>query len=360
MEMFAGTTVLLGGLLGGILLGFASRWGRFCTLGALEDGCYGHDFRRLRAWALAMAMGMAITHGAWWAGLVPMEESFVLSSAFSPLGLVVGGIIFGFGMALTGTCPFGVLARVGGGDLRSVIVLLVIAVAGYATMVGILSPLRIAIFEPWTLVLGEAGTQHMGLLASEILGLPVAVPLVLGAIAGLLWWALRDGEFRRTPRYWISGLLVGLAIGSGFVVTGMVAQHAFEIIPIKSHTFVAPTGRALMFAMTRSADGVDFGVAALVGVILGAWATTLARRTFRWEACDDARELGRHMTGGALMGVGGVLAVGCSVGQGLTAASAFALSSPVAILAMALGARAGLGFLVEGRLFPTLTGRFKF
>lgn len=357
MEMSVATMVALGGLLGGVFLGIASRWGRFCTLGALEDGFYGHDFRRLRAWALAIAMGMAITHFAWWSGLVSLEDSFVLTTPFAPLGLVVGGVVFGFGMALTGTCPFGVLARVGGGDLRSVIVLLVIAVAGYATMVGILSPLRIAIFEPWTLALGR--NQHMGHLLSEALGLPLTVPLVLCAIAGLLWWALRDRAFRHTPRYWISGLIVGAAIGSGFLVTGLGARETFEIIPIKSHTFVAPTGQAVLYAMTQSNRGFDFGVAALIGVILGAWGTTLARRTFEWEACDDVRELGRHMTGGVLMGVGGILAVGCSVGQGLTAASAFALSAPLAMLAMALGARAGLGFLVEGRLFPGFPGRAK-
>jgi len=358
MDVSVSTLVAGGGLLGGVAMGVAARWGRFCTLGAIEDAFYGNDLRRLRAWAVAIALSLLSVQAMGWAGVIPLSESFYLTAPFGLVGLVLGGLLFGIGMALTGTCAYGVLARIGGGDLRSLVVLMVIGVTAYATIAGILAPLRVGVIEPLAIPLGaplgatsgEHASQHVGALLAAATGLPVERLAVVLVVAALLGWSLRDRGFRASPRHWLSGIAVGLTIAAGWAVTGTIGQDPFEPAVLQSHSYVAPSGRALLYVMTFTGASLDFGTAAVFGVIAGAWATTVIQKRFRWEACDDVRELRRHMLGGALMGVGGVLALGCSVGQGLSAASAFALSAPIAIAAMLLGARLGLGYLVEGRI----------
>lgn len=361
MDVSVSTLVAGGGFLGGVAMGVAARWGRFCTLGAIEDAFYGNDLRRLRAWAVAIALALLLVQSMGWAGIVPLSESFYLTAPFGLVGLVLGGLLFGIGMALTGTCAYGVLARIGGGDLRSLVVLMVIGVTAYATIAGILAPLRVGVVEPLAIPLGasqgEHASQHVGHLLTAATGLPLERPAVLLVVVALLGWSLRDRGFRASPRHWLSGIAVGLTIAAGWAVTGTVGQDPFEPAVLQSHSYVAPSGRALLYVMTFTGASLDFGTAAVFGVVAGAWATTMVQKRFRWEACDDVRELRRHMTGGAMMGVGGVLALGCSVGQGLSAASAFALSAPVAIASMLLGARLGLGYLVEGRIsLPFLQG----
>ena len=341
----AGLWAALTGLAGGVLLGLAARVGRFCIMGAVEDAVYGNDLGRVRMLAMAAAVAIAGTFALIAAGALDPGATRYFRAAWSPAGAVIGGLMFGFGMAQVGTCGFGALARVGGGDLRALVMVVVIGIVAYATLAGPLAPLRHLIVPPDAPVsLGSDGLAHR---AGALLGLPPLVPALTAALA-LAGWALMDPRFRRVSGHLGWSVAVGLAIVLAWWGTGWAAKASFAAVPVESFTFVAPLGETLIYAMTSAGTAPDFAVGAVAGVILGAAIGSALKGEARWEACDDARELRRQMGGAALMGVGGVLAFGCTVGQGLSAVSVLAMSAPIVIVAIMLGARAGLFVLVEG------------
>ena len=188
-----------------------------------------------------------------------------------------------------------------------------------------------------------------GVLA--FLGAPGARGLITAAGAlGLIAIVVLDPRLRRSPRLLLAGATLGLAVVAGWWVTG-VAVDAFETVPrAQSLTFVSPVGRALYAVLSAPSALLEFGIGTLAGVTLGSFLSALYDREFRWEAFDDDREMRRHLLGAALMGGGGVLAGGCTIGQGISAGSMMALSWPLAIAGMMIGARIGIAFLMEGSL----------
>lgn len=345
----------IAGFAGGIVLGLAARIGRFCTLAAFENVFYGSDYRRMRAWALAVAVAIALVQTMSSAGMIDLNESIYRAAEFTWLSAILGGILFGVGMALNGTCGFGTLARIGGGDLRAVVTFMLLGISAYMMMSGITGVVRAAMIDPVSIDVSALG----------YLDLAAMMDIILGTSAGALWgyliaaalaiWALRDAEFRRQWRLVFAGLAVGLVIAWGWFATAMFGGDLFDPQPLESYTFVRPLGETIMYAMTFSGATIDFGVGAVLGVVAGAFMGALFRREFRWEACDDVRELRRHLSGAFLMGTGGVLSFGCTVGQGMTAASTLSISAPVVLLSIALGARLGLGWLMEGSLRGVIT-----
>lgn len=331
------------GLLGGVALGLAARVGRFCTLGAIEDTLYGRDDRRLRMWAIAVALAIFGTHLAEAAGLFETAQSAYLSQVWNPLGTILGGLLFGYGMALCGNCGYGALARLGGGDLRSFVIVVVMGLSAYFVMSGPLAEARIWLFpvEP-----DPTSPQSVSHLLARI-GLP---PLATGLIAGglLLIWALANGERRLSPSQVFWGCVVGAAIVSGWIGTYWIAQTGFAVEPIETHSFAAPIGDTILYAMTASGNTLSFSVGSVLGVVIGAALGSYSKGHFRWEACEDPRELRRQILGAALMGPGAVLALGCSIGQGLSAFSVLAFSAPIAFLAIFAGAALGLRQLIAG------------
>jgi len=340
----AGLWTALAGLVGGVLLGLAARLGRFCIMGAVEDAVYGADLGRVRMLAMAAAVAIAGSFALIEAGALDPAETRYFRVTWSPAGAVIGGLMFGFGMAQVGTCGYGALARVGGGDLRALVMVLVIGIAAYATLAGPLAPLRHLIVPPDAAVsVARDGLAHR---AGTALGLAPLLP-ALAVAAALAGWALLDARFRRFGTHLVWSLAVGAAIVLAWAATGWVARESFGAVPVEAFSFVAPVGETLIYAMTSAGTAPDFAVGAVVGVILGAAIGSAVAGEARWEACDDARELRRQMGGAALMGVGGVLAFGCTVGQGLSALSVMAMSAPIVIVAIMLGARGGLFLLVE-------------
>ncbi len=343
-ELSPGTIAAIGGLAGGVALGFAARWGRFCTLGAIEDACLGGSRGRISAWALAIAVAIAGTYALDHAGLINIADSFYLVAPTTLLATAFGSFLFGLGMSLVGTCGYGTLARVGGGDLKSVVTFLVLGITAYATMNGLSAYLRVFLFDVPTQLDQPAGMAHA---AAVYLGggEHIWAYLIAAAIAAV---ALTSHDLRASPRFVVAGLIVGVAIVTGWFVTGYLANDPFDPHRLESFTFTGPPGDTLVYIMTATGASLKFGIGAVTGVILGATFTTLAQRHFRWEACDDAREMRRQIFGGALMGFGGVTAVGCTVGQGLSAASLLAFTAPVALTGMFCGAWLGLQILVNG------------
>lgn len=337
-------TITLIGLFGGIVLGLAARLGRFCTLGMIEDAHFGHDRARLWMWAVALGAAMTASFAAEGAGLIRLHQAIYLFNGFTLAGAVIGGLMFGYGMAQAGNCGFGMLARLGGGDLRALVVALVMGVAAYAMLSGPLAALRARLFPIDQHPDAAQGWAH--LIGAET-GLP---PWTIGGAIGLVLLIAAGLALARAARWtelcW--GGAAGLAISSGFLGTSWVANTGFEPWLVHSHSFTAPVGDTIRYTMASSGLDPDFAIGSVLGVLIGAFVGSLIRDGFRWEACEDPRELKRQMGGAVLMGFGAVLAAGCSVGQGLSALSLLAFHAPVVAGAMWVGAWLGLRQLILG------------
>ena len=345
-EMSAGATAALAGSIGGIVLGFCARWGRFCTLNAIEGAVLGGDASGLRSWGLAIATAAIGAFALDQAGLIEASSSFYISNPTTLLATIVGGLMFGLGMAFVGTCGYGCLARIGGGDLKSVVTFLVMGISAYATLRGATAYLRIAAFPQPEAVETPASFAHA---ASNLLGTGLHLTAYIIALI-LIGICLASARFRAQPKKIAIGVLVGLVIAWGWFATGYLAADDFDPYPLESYTFSAPLGDTLMYFMTMTGSSLKFGIGAVVGVVIGAAVTSIIQSHFRWEACDDAREMRRQILGGFLMGVGSVTAFGCPIGQGISAASLLAFSAPVALISIFVGAWIGLQILIDGTL----------
>ncbi len=335
----------MAGFAGGLVLGFAARWGHFCSLGAIEDALYSGNTTRLRCWGLAIAVAIFFTFALDQLNLISLADIRYLTQPASFAATLFGGLVFGLGMALVGTCGHGTLARIGGGDLKSVVTFLVMGITAYATLGGLTAYLRLALFEAPDATVQTAQQTGLAHLLATSSGLPVNLVacLVAGSLIGIVIW--RHGLPRRTL---ITGALVGLTISWGWLTTGLLANDPFEPYPVTSYTFSAPLGDTILYVMTMSGAPLKFGIGATAGVITGAALTSLWLGQFRWEACDDAREMRRQIAGGVLMGFGSVTALGCTIGQGLSAASTLAVSAPIALAGIFCGAWLGLQWLIDG------------
>ena len=342
-EALMGTLI---GFAGGILLGLAARIGRFCTLGAIEDALYGHNNIRLRMWGTAIGMAVLLVHLALAQGLISTSNSYPLTVPFTPLLTVFGGLLFGLGMAFSGNCGFGALARLGGGDLRSFVIVLVMGVSAYVTLGGPLSPLRIWLVE---LLSVQPTTASFSALLSSSTGMPPSyIGLLLGA--GVFGFSVWNRAFWEEKGNVIWGALVGLSVASGWIGTHLIAQVGFSGLRPVSHGFTAPVGSTILYFMTSSGQTLNFGIGSVCGVWAGALMGSLMKGHFRLEACEDPRELQRQITGAVMMGIGGVLAVGCSVGQGISAMALLSINAPLALSSIFIGAYFGLNHLISGRL----------
>lgn len=336
-----GALAALVGLASGVTLGLSARLGNFCTLGALEMAAYGGDQRRLRLWGIVLAVAIAGTFLGVQLGQIELSQTFYHQLVWNPWASVAGGLIFGYGMALAGNCGFGALVRFGGGDLRSLVVVVVMGVFGFITLSGPLAPLRIALFPQQE---AEA-PQGIAATVESLVGLPPALTAAVIA-AGFLIWALAYAPLRQRPGEMAWGVVAGAAVVLALWGTSWLNHESFGEVGVEGLSFTAPVGRTLMYLMTSTAGGLNFSVGAVLGVMAGALAGSLWRGMFRWEACEDPRELGRQVGGAALMGIGGVLALGCSVGQGVSAFATLAWSAPVTLAAIAAGALFGLRRLI--------------
>ena len=340
-----GHLVALAGLVGGVMLGLAARLGRFCTLGAIEDFLYGGSDTRLRMWGLAIGVAVMGSFGLMSAGLLTPANSIYLSIQWMPAASIIGGLMFGYGMALAGNCGYGAIARLGGGDLRSFVIVLVMGVSTYFALSGPLAPFRDMAFPQAPATPQTApGFAH---LAAQSTGISVHwAGLAIGAAIAAL--SLTGGALLRDRSALIWSGVVGLAIVTGWAGTQWIYSTGFDGLPVVSHSFSAPVGETMLFAMTGSARPITFAVGSVAGVWLGAFIGSLIKGHFRWEACEDPRELRRQILGAGIMGIGAVLALGCTVGQGLSAFSVLAYSAPVTFLAVFAGAALGLRQLIEG------------
>ncbi|CUH77833.1 YeeE/YedE family protein [Tropicibacter naphthalenivorans] len=337
--------VALIGLGSGLLLGLAARLGRFCTLGAIEDALYGGSTVRLRMWGIAIGIAVVGSFSFMQAGLLAGGDTYYLSIRWMPLASIAGGLIFGYGMALSGNCGYGAIARLGGGDLRSFVIVLVMGVSTYVVLSGPLAPIRGALFpqNPVTTDVAPGIAHQLGAMTGvsvNLIGILIGALILVGSAASKPLW--------RKPAQVAWAGAVGLAVILAWAGTTWVARSGFEGLPVVSHSFAAPLGETILWWMTGSARPLSFAVGSVAGVWGGAFVGSLIKGHFRWEACEDPRELRRQIIGAALMGAGAVIALGCSIGQGLSAFSVLAISAPVTTAAIFAGAAFGLRQLIVG------------
>lgn len=335
----------LAGLVGGLLLGLAGGYSRFCTLGALEDAMYAQNYDRLRMWALGLAISIAAVFGLAELGAVNITESIYFSFEWNPWASVVGGLMFGYGMALSGNCGFGALVRTAGGDMRSFVIVLVMAVSAYMAMGGPTAAIRDYLF-PNILFDGDTPQGLAHLVGRMMSASPLLPALAIAAVLAVL--AFSGGKFRRDGTMILGGTLVGLAVVSGWWATTYLAANGFEPVPVGSHTYVAPLGDTVFYLMTSTGSSLNFGIGSVAGVLVGGFIGAKIKGRFRWEACDDPSELRRQIFGAFLMGTGGVIALGCSIGQGITAMSALSYGAPVVLVSIFIGSSIGLRQLIRG------------
>ena len=174
----------------------------------------------------------------------------------------------------------------------------------------------------------------------------------------LLAWVFASRAFRSNLTGVIGGIVVGIVIVWGWFATGFLGADPFEPQPLGSYTFIKPLGASVLYLMASTGTEIGFGVGATLGVLLGSCAAAHARDEFRWEASDDAREQKRQIVGAVLMGTGGMFALGCTIGQGLTAVSILSVTAPIVLISIWIGAWLGLSFVVEGTVRGAVLGLF--
>lgn len=331
-----------GGFVIGFLFGAIAQRSHFCAMGAVSDAMSFGDTRRMRSWLLAAAVAILGVHVLEVMGALDTAKSMYRTPRLNWAGHVIGGTLFGFGMVFAGGCASRNLVRAGAGDLRSFFTLMVTGVFAGMAAGGLLGPMRAGL-ERMTAV--ELGAPSQGL--ADVLGLGGSalggsLPVIAAAL--LSAYALASPKFRASRMHVLSGLGVGLVVVAGWALTGLAYDDmADRVQPPVSLTFVKSTADTIEWLERYTAQGwPGFGAASVLGVLAGAWLMAALSGRLRIATFADPADTLRHLGGAALMGTGGVMALGCSVGQGLSGVSTLAVGSILSFAAIAGGAALGL------------------
>jgi uncharacterized membrane protein YedE/YeeE len=337
----ASNLVILCGLLIGLVYGAVGLLSGFCMMSGLRGWWAQGDSRLVRTYALAMAVAIAATQLLAVRDVVDLGKSIYLQPTFSAPLMFVGGILFGYGMVLSNGCGSRALVLLGRGNLRSLVVLIVLAVAAQMTLKGLIAPGRIAVLQ-WTQTTASI-TSLPALVAKFGVSLPFARSLAAPVVsAALIIFAFSHPPFQRAWGQIATGLNVGLLIAAGWYATGHLGADDFNPTPVTSLTFVAPIADTLQYMMLSTGLTLNFGIVTVAGVVAGSLVTALATQRFHWEGYSSPGHMLRSIGGAVLMGAGGAMALGCSVGQGLTGLSTLSLASFVAVTGIMLGTAIGL------------------
>jgi uncharacterized membrane protein YedE/YeeE len=316
----------------------------FCTMGAVSDWVNMGDKNRLRMWLLAIAVALLGSSALQLAGVVDLSKSIYPGPNFTWLSYLVGGFLFGVGMTLGSGCGSKTLIRIGAGNLKSLVVYVFLGIAAYMTLRGLFGAFRVGVLER------AAVTLSTGQDLPSLLGVPRAI--LAAAIGGsLLAYIYASKEFRSSFDCTLGGVVTGLVVVGGWFVSGKLGylaedpqtlQEAFVATNtgrMESFSFVSPMAYTLEYLMfwTDKSKIVTYGIASALGVIAGSAAYALATRTFRWEGFRDSEDTANHVVGGILMGFGGITALGCTIGQGITGISTLALGSFLTFAAIVAG-----------------------
>jgi hypothetical protein len=357
VELDADAIRLLGGLVLGVAFGALVQARHFCIMGAVADLVLFGSARRLRVWLLAIATAVLGTQLLAAVELVPLGESGHLGARLGLGPALLGGLLFGFGMVLTGGCASRALVRAAAGSLKSFVVLLVMGLAALTAQLGLLAPAHGALRELTTVSLGSGAEAQALWRPLTALGLdaePARLLATLALAGGLSAFVFADRRLRASRADLATGAALGLLIVLGWLTTGWLAADPFEPRAPSSLSYVGSVAQSLALVATGSTSA-SFGPALVLGTLLGAAALAPSACGFRLDGFVSGADLARHLVGAVLMGVGGTVAMGCTIGQGLSGISTLSVTSLVATLAIVAGAAWALRYLESGRLLPKLT-----
>jgi uncharacterized membrane protein YedE/YeeE len=348
-----------GAFLLAFIFGAVGNKTNFCTMGAVSDWVNMGDTGRMRMWLVAIAVALLGSSALQLAGVVDLSKSIYPGPNFTWLSYIVGGFLFGVGMTLGSGCGSKTLIRIGGGNLKSLVVYVFLGIAAYMTLRGLLGAFRVGVLERASIALSTG--QDLPSLIAAATGL--TKDTLLAALAasiggGILAFAYSSREFRSNFDYTLGGVVTGLVVVGGWWVSGVVGhvaedpqtlQEAFVATNtgrLESFSFVAPLAYTLEYLMlwTDKSKIITYGIASAAGVIAGSAAYAIATRTFRWEGFRDAEDTANHVIGGLLMGFGGITALGCTIGQAITGVSTLALGSIITFAAIVAGSALTMKF----------------
>ena len=344
--------VVLSGFGLALIFGAVAQKTDFCTMGAVSDIVNMGDWSRMRMWLLAIAVAVAGANALDLAGLVDLSRSAYPGARWPWAAYVSGGLLFGVGMTLGSGCGSRSVVRLGGGNLKSLVVLLFLALSAQMTLRGLFAPARE--FLSTLAVQFDQGQDLSWLLAAPLgIGKRSVQPWIAAAVAlGLAFFVLKDRDFRADYERLFASIAIGLVIVGGWYVTGHLGFIAEDPETLQeawlgtrtarpeSFTYIGPAANTLelmQFWADKSAR-MTFGVAVVLGTLGGSFAYAAATRRFRWESFASGSDMRNHILGGILMGFGGVTAMGCTIGQGVTGLSTMALGSILAFFSMIAGA----------------------
>lgn len=348
--------VLWGGFALAFAFGAIASHTNFCTMGAVSDVVNMGHWGRMRMWLLAIAVAVLATGALVALGQADVSKTIYQRPTLAWASLVVGGAVFGIGMTLAGGCANKNLLRLGGGSVRSLVVLAFLAISSYMTMKGLFGQWRASWLDPLAIDLTRWGWKDQGLgsALAQATGLaPKTALLVASGAVGLLLlgFVFKDRRFRANAAQVGGGIAIGLLVAAAWYLTGHLGHgenpDTLEIVSFgtqsrgpESMSFVGPAAYTLELLMlwTDKSLHVSFGIAILCGVVLGSLAWALATRRFRWEGFASVDDLRMQLLGAVLMGFGGVTALGCTIGQGLSGLSTLALGSIIATASIIGGA----------------------
>ncbi|HEY4068099.1 MAG TPA: YeeE/YedE family protein [Burkholderiaceae bacterium] len=339
-----------------VVFGAISQRTHFCTMGAVADVVNMGDWTRMRMWVMAMGVAMIGFNAMVAIGWLDAGKSLYGGPKFIWLSALVGGAMFGFGMVLASGCGSKTLVRIGGGNLKSLVVFVVLGISAFATLKGITAVARVATVDTIAITF-KTGQDLPSLLTAPTGIAKTTLAAVLGLVIGgaLIGWAIARPEGRSGENL-LAGLGVGAVIVGVWWVSGRLGhvaedpntlQEAFAATNsqrMESLSFVAPVAYSLDWLMffSDTSNVLTLGIVSVVGVVVGSAAYALGSKSFRWEGFRNAEDTGNHLIGGVLMGIGGVTALGCTIGQGLSGLSTLSLTSFVALAAIIAGAVAAL------------------
>ena len=341
-----------------LVFGLVAQKTHFCTMGAISDVVNMGDWTRMRMWGMAVGVAVLGFHGLGWMGLIDTSKTIYTNGRVVWLSALSGGALFGFGMVLASGCGSKTLLRLGAGSLKALVVFVVMGVSAFATLRGLFAVVRVNTVDKVAFDMAQ-GSSLPAWLAGP-LGQPVTVVTAFVAVlvgGGLVWWALSAPQFRRFDQV-LAGVGIGASVVAMWWVTGhlgFVAEHPETLDAaflrtnsglMESLTFTAPLAYTLdwFIYFSDTSKVLTVSVVSVAGVVVGSFVYALATRSFRWEGFRDTQDTALHLSGAVLMGIGGVTALGCTVGQGLSGMSTLSLTSLLAVTGIVAGALGGLRF----------------
>ena len=358
MEEIIGLPVLIGFFLVSLVMGFVISRTNFCTMGGVSDWINLNDFGRLGAWFLAMVVAALFIVLLEIAALIDISQQRppYRTTNFAWLRYLLGGVMFGVGMSLAGGCVSRNLVRIGGGNLKSLVTLLIVAYFAYLmTKTRFFEVMFYNWLQPLSIDFSSLGleSQDFGSFIYQIipLGSPSMIRLVLVVLAVMLCWYFikRTRGFRGNGHNIVAGVVIGLAVVAGWYLTsgptGMAWVEAAEWadsppvgVGAQSFTFVNPLGEyvSLALELENASVLITVGMLAALGLLIGSSIDAIFRRQFKFTWFASFGDFVWNAIGGVLMGIGGVLALGCTIGQGITGMTTLAIGSVLTVAAIIL------------------------